>query len=152
MAFTHFGPALGTMGGDKMNIELTDKEFRRLLDMVYIGNWILNSTREGDRLTDYDRLESKLFAQSLLHNMPGLCELSGGVPVPSQAFTYGGIHEAISNYEDAVFFDILAEELALRDMCYEQIPEDDIDELNGRIEEYIEEFDENGIDNIVLEK
>ena len=29
-----------------MNIELTDKEFRRLLDLVYIGNWILNSTRE----------------------------------------------------------------------------------------------------------
>ena len=26
-----------------MNIELTDKEFRRLLDLVYIGNWILNS-------------------------------------------------------------------------------------------------------------
>jgi len=28
-----------------VNIELTDKEFRRLLDMVYIGNWILNSAR-----------------------------------------------------------------------------------------------------------
>ena len=25
-----------------MHIELTKKEFRRLLDMVYIGNWILN--------------------------------------------------------------------------------------------------------------
>ena len=32
-----------------MNIELSDKEFRRLLDMVYIGNWILNSTRGEDR-------------------------------------------------------------------------------------------------------
>ena len=28
-----------------MNIELTAKEFRRLLDLVYIGNWVLNSTR-----------------------------------------------------------------------------------------------------------
>ena len=35
-----------------MNIELTDKEFRRLLDLVYIGNWILNSTRGDDRITD----------------------------------------------------------------------------------------------------
>ena len=26
-----------------LTIELTAKEFRRLLDMVYIGNWILNS-------------------------------------------------------------------------------------------------------------
>ena len=30
-----------------MQIELTEKEFRRLLDLVYIGNWILNSTRGG---------------------------------------------------------------------------------------------------------
>ena len=26
-----------------MQIDLSKKEFRRLLDMVYIGNWILNS-------------------------------------------------------------------------------------------------------------
>ena len=28
-----------------MNIELSEKEFRRLLDLVYVGNWILNSAR-----------------------------------------------------------------------------------------------------------
>ena len=28
-----------------MKIELTEKQFRRLLDLVYIGNWVLNSTR-----------------------------------------------------------------------------------------------------------
>ena len=33
-----------------MNIELTAKEFRRLLDLVYIGNWVLNSTRGDDRI------------------------------------------------------------------------------------------------------
>ena len=27
-----------------MQIELSNKEFRRLLDLVYIGNWVLNST------------------------------------------------------------------------------------------------------------
>ena len=32
-----------------MQIELSKKEFRRLLDMVYIGNWILNSTRGNER-------------------------------------------------------------------------------------------------------
>ena len=45
-----------------MQIDLSKKEFRRLLDMVYIGNWILNSTRGDDRFADYDDLESKLFA------------------------------------------------------------------------------------------
>ena len=37
-----------------MQLELTEKEFRRLLDMVYIGNWILNSCRDDDRFEDYD--------------------------------------------------------------------------------------------------
>ena len=32
-----------------MNIELTEQQFRYLLDLVYIGNWVLNSTRENDR-------------------------------------------------------------------------------------------------------
>ena len=43
-----------------MNIELTAKEFRRLLDLVYIGNWVLNSTRGDDRFADYDDLEQDL--------------------------------------------------------------------------------------------
>ena len=45
-----------------MQLELTEKEFRRLLDMVYIGNWILNSCRDDDRFEDYDNLEEKLFS------------------------------------------------------------------------------------------
>ena len=30
-----------------MQIELSNKEFRRLLDLVYMGNWVLNSTPVG---------------------------------------------------------------------------------------------------------
>ena len=33
-----------------MEIKLTEKQFRRLLDLVYIGNWVLNSTRGDDRI------------------------------------------------------------------------------------------------------
>ena len=46
-----------------MKIELTGKEFRRLLDMVYIGHWILNSSRGSDRIADYDQVESRLFGR-----------------------------------------------------------------------------------------
>ena len=27
-----------------MKIDLTEKQFRRLLDLVYVGNWVMNST------------------------------------------------------------------------------------------------------------
>ena len=95
-----------------MQLELTEKEFRRLLDMVYIGNWILNSCRDDDRFEDY---------------------------------------EAMADYEDAVFYDILAEELARRDMSAEQISQDDAEELNARMEEYFAEFEKHGIENVKVE-
>jgi len=133
-----------------MNIELTDKEFRRLLDMAYIGNWILNSTRGNDRITDYDEVESKLFAQCAKNGMHALYEIKGGEILPSRAFTEGGIHEAIMDYEDTVFYEILAEELARRDMNFEPISQENFDELANRIDEYIEEFEQNGVENISL--
>lgn len=134
-----------------MKIELTNKEFRRLLDLVYIGNWVLNSSRGDDRIQDYDAVESKLFQLCRGTGMDSLCELWRGIPVPSQAFCDGGIQEAIMDYEDSVFFDILAEELARRDMGYPDITQENYDELVSRIESYLTEFDSNGADRLVLE-
>ena len=91
-----------------MQLELSKKEFRRLLDLVYIGNWILNSTRGDDRIADYDQVESKLFALCRENGMPSLVERWNGEDVPSRAFSDGGIHEAIADYEDTVFYEILA--------------------------------------------
>jgi hypothetical protein len=135
-----------------MNIELTEKEFRRLLDMVYIGNWILNSTRGTDRFEDYDDVESIIFSNCAKAGMKSLFEVRDGRVVPSTAFENGGIHEAIADYEDTVFFEILAEELARRDMDFEPIGPENFTELTTRIDEYIEEFEQNGMDNISLDK
>lgn len=78
-----------------MKLELTTKQFRRLLDMAYIGNWILNSTRGDDRFKDYDDVESLLFAKAREEGMGVLAEDWQGEVVPSRAFAEGGIHEAI---------------------------------------------------------
>ena len=70
---------------------------------------------------------------------------------PSQAYENGGIHEAIADYEDAVFFDILAEELARRDLgCLDGEPAD-LTELNARMDEYMDEFEKSGVENLVIE-
>ena len=130
-----------------MNIELTEKEFRRLLDLVYIGNWVLNSTRGEDRFADYDNLESKIFALS-----PALSEEWNGTVVPSQAYTEGGIHEAIAYYEDNVFYEILAEELSRRDMDYPEITEDNYDEIVSRMDRYMSEFQLSGVQHLTLEE
>ncbi|MBQ8579693.1 MAG: hypothetical protein IJ448_03255 [Oscillospiraceae bacterium] len=134
-----------------MQIELTKKEFRRLLDLVYIGNWVLNSTRGEDRFADYDNVESKLFGLCPENRMEALAEPWENTWVPSKAFAEGGIHEAIACYEDAVFFQILAEELSRRDMDYAEINDENYAEIVGRMERYMDEFTASGVDHLVLE-
>ena len=105
-----------------MKLELTKKQYRRLLDLAYIGNWILNSTRGSDRFEDYDKVESRLFSYCKDHGMASLTETWNGQPVPSRAFAEGGIHEAIMD-----------------------------DELIERMDEYMEEFERNGTDRLQVE-
>ena len=129
-----------------MQIDLSPKEFRLLLDLVYIGNWVLNSTRGADRFQEYDRLTSKIFAHS-----PALSQVQGGVVLPSEAYTHGGIHDAIAYYEDNIFYEILAEELSRRDMDYPEITDENYDEIVGRMDRYMSEFEVSGVDHLILE-
>ena len=133
-----------------MKLELTARQFRRLLDMVYVGNWVLNSTRGGDRIPDFDELESYLFSHCKEQGMETLSDEIQGIAVPSRAFAEGGIHEAIMDYEDAVFFQILAEELAHRDLYISGDP-GDAAELSARISTYISEFEQNGLANLLVD-
>ena len=142
-----------------MKIDLTEKQFRRLLDLVYVGNWVMNSTRGDDRiqycgggdgLCEYDDVESTVFAHCLSHGMVPLVEAYQGELIPSRAFAEGGIHEAIMAYEDTMFFEILAQELALRDMETDSPTPDNVDELRERMDTYLGEFEQHGTDNITV--
>ena len=135
-----------------MQIDLTAKEFRRLLDMVYIGNWVLNSTRGDDRFADYDDLESKLFGLCKGTGMQILVEDWNQTTIPSKAYEEGGMHEAIAYYEDNIFYQILAEELSRRDMGYADITEENYDEIIGRMNRYMSEFQASGVDRLVLDE
>ena len=134
-----------------MKIDLTEKQFRRLLDLVYVGNWVMNSTRGDDRIREYDDVESTVFANCLSHGMVPLVEAYQGELIPSRAFAEGGIHEAIMAYEDNVFFEILAQELALRDLDDPPITEENYDEVMNRMNAYLGEFEAHGTDHISVD-
>ena len=134
-----------------MNIELTEQQYRYLLDLVYVGNWVMNSARENDRIREYDQVESLIFSHAPAHGMKKLVELLDGEIIPSRAFADGGIHEAIADYEDVAFYEILAEELALRDMDGEPLTRENYTQLMDRIDAYLSEFDQHGTDNISVD-
>ena len=131
-----------------MQMELTDREFRRLLDLVYVGNWVMNSIRGDQRIPDYDQVESRCFSYCLKTGMYGLFEMRDGEVVPSVGFENGGIQDAIMDYEDAVLYSVLAEELARRDLDKLTVELGEDDELRERYEDYLEEFDCSGLDNV----
>ena len=84
--------------------------------------------------------------------MPALVEKWEGADVPSHAFSDGGIHEAIVDYEDTVFYEILAEELSRRDMDYAEITDDNYNEILGRMDQYMTEFQDSGVQHLVLDE
>lgn len=135
-----------------MQMELSTKEFRRLLDLVYIGNWILNSCRGDQRFADYDALQAKLFDLCRSNKMDALVQEVDGTAYPSRAYTEGGIHEVIACYEDTVFYEILAEELSRRDMNYPEITDENYNEIMDRMHRYMDEFQLSGVDRLVLEE
>ncbi len=134
-----------------MTLEFTNKQFRRLLDLVYIGNWILNSTRGRPALRGLRRGRKPCLRQGPGQRYARPGRGVRGEIVPSRAFAEGGIHEAIMEYENNVFFDILAEDLARRDMDDVPIDESNFAELTSRIDAYITEFEEHGTDNILVD-
>ena len=115
-----------------MNLHLTNRQFRLLLDLVYAGNWVINSIRGDDRIGEYDEVESTVFSNCRSCGLDTLVE--GAESVPSAKYVDGGIHEAILDYEDMVFYGILAEELARRDLKDKDVDGADSDLLARKIE------------------
>ncbi len=133
---------------------MSEKQFRRLLDLVYIGNWVLNSARGGDRIRVYDQVESLLFSSVCCT----ICRIwwmwfavLRCLPAPS---TKAASMRRSWHMRIRCFYEILAEELARRDMELEGIaaetPEGMVD-LNRRIDAYLDEFEAHGTDNLTVE-
>lgn len=133
-----------------MDLQLSKREFRRLLDMAYIGNWVLNSMRGQQRFADYDQVEQLLFAKAVEEGMTVLGQEYEGKTFPSRAFVEGGIHNAIAEYEGFMFFDLLAEDLTHRDMGDVEITPENYNEFLEIMDRYLEEFQEYGTDNLEI--
>ena len=61
-----------------------------------------------------------------------------------------GVGETM-DYEDTVFYEILAEELARRDLGLEDSDPEDFSELTARMDEYLAEFEKNGLNTINID-
>ena len=100
-----------------MKIELTEQQFRYLLDLVYIGNWVINSTRENDRIQEYDQVESLVFSHCLHHKMSKLVELYRGELIPCENNMEGNVRHKQAGKEIEQLLKDLRNNLSEEDMA-----------------------------------
>jgi hypothetical protein len=147
-----------------MKIEITKEEYRNLLDLLYIADWVLIAHKTGDdpRTKPYDDIIQKLYSRA---REAGYERLIGHDPQTRDHFTTREFEEAskalvfIDEFVDDSFWDELIIRLAERDAAqqaggYEQLgllSAEDQHALRAPIEEkYSEELNSHGIDHLVL--
>jgi hypothetical protein len=148
-----------------VNINLTEDEYRTLLEVLQVADWVLNANKVDDdpRTREYRALEQKVFSSA---NEAGCGDLIEYVPeeelfLPTQQFDEESpVMEFIEEYDDGVFWDQLAERLAYRDLVeaegekkLERMPEDErFDRIEDLSETYLEEFYKRGLERLRFEE
>lgn len=146
-----------------MNIDFTKEEFRALLDMVTLGDWVITShdTQKDPAKEIYAAVLQKVFSRAeefgygdLVVFDPELQEF-----FETRDYEESEKEEFIDEYDSNTFWDQLISRLAERDVVREQgleramsmSPEDRLRELHKHEMKYSDEFEAHGIERIRLD-
>lgn len=132
-----------------MNIELTKDQFRNLLEMAYLGEWMVNANREGeDAVGKYSKLLEYLFSKCAEFGCADMCRTEDGEIFPSEKFEKTGVMDYIDDYGEDTLASTLAEYLASRGLPPSLEGDDRMDYIEEKFDTYMKEFDENGFENV----
>jgi hypothetical protein len=148
-----------------MKIDITKKEYRALLDIFYIADWVLHSykTEEGPETEEYRNLEQKFFSFAQEMGFANLVEYDSEMKeyFPTREYDETNVvMEAIVEYDNESFWEELMERLAMRDLILkegkEKVMAMDDDKRLAKMEElrekYAAEFERHGISRIIIKK
>jgi len=148
-----------------MKIDITKEEYRLLLDILSISDWVMNATRvEADSETaPYAALMQKFLSHAKAFGFDNFVEYDD----QDKNYFFTAEFEAaesdaglIDEFEDFCFWEQLCDRLAERDLInekgveavHEMSPWDRIAEEEGYIAKYEDEFAKNGIANLVISR
>jgi hypothetical protein len=150
-----------------MNIEISTKEYRDLLDILHIADVVMSGhRREEDMRTERHRaLIQKLYALVRGEGLDQLISYNESMNkyVPTSDFEQSTlVHTVIDEFGDHLFWDELINRLSIRDAVQiaggidrlNAMSDSDRQHLEGPIRQrYIEEFAMNGVANLeVIER
>ena len=146
-----------------MKINFTNKEYRLLLDMVEIAEWVLNAhkTASSDEIKKYSDLYQKILSYAKDMGFENLIIYDKNLDgyFATSEYEESEHMRYIEEFEDDVFWDALPHRLAVRDLVKE-VGEKKYEEMEfveratklvGLESIYYKELEENGIDNLRFE-
>lgn len=155
------------MSENKQKIEFTKKQFKTLLKLVYLGNWIANAQRDGSvenpHKEEYEKLENYIFSfakQFGLDEWVNDEDAADGKFFPTRFFEEEtDVQELIEEYDKETFWDELIHLLGDRDFyrhySREEIRKMTQDERFNKLYEFIDrwadEMAEYGIERLKID-
>lgn len=144
-----------------MRIEFTKDQLKQLLQLSYLGNWLANAHRTGEkddpRVGKFDKLLSVLLSYAPDAGVPQWVDEKGRTPKPAQTLEDNAeIVQLIEEYDDDAFWEELSLRLAHRDferlygICPDEVTLDaEMEEVLHELEErYEREFEAHGLDRL----
>lgn len=149
-----------------MQIDFTKVEYRDLLDMIYIADWVLNAHKMADdpRTKRYGKLEQKIlsYAKEMGFEHLVMYEPKFEKYYPTSTFEdLSSAYNFIKEYDNDTFWEELMDRLAERDLIEQEgglsnvlrLSVEERLEKQWRLEEkYAVEFEENGLDNVRIDQ
>ena len=146
-----------------MKIEISKGEYKILLHVLEMADWILTShkSKDEERHKPYRKFEQKIFSLADVMGYGSLIEYSKDfheyMPTRKYEDTCSAM-EFIEEFENESFWDELIDRLGERDAIREVgtegfkalKPIDRITKVDDHKDNYIDEFEKNGLDRIVI--
>lgn len=140
-----------------MKIELTDKEFRLLMDIVYAGEHVINANRE-EPIRKYQEIVQLIYSKAGEFGCGELVEYikEDKIYYETRKFEDSVLEKYIEEYDKTTMYENLSFELAKRDYLNE-VDDKNKDSEEERIsfildlqDEYLQEFEDSGVNNLYI--
>lgn len=142
-----------------MKIELNKKQYRELIELMFLGNWVANASRtgaEGDEMLEhYEEIFDYILSHAKSFEADDVVIQEGKRFYTTMDFDEC-IMPLVEDYDDYTFWEQLSLKLAERDLLRELGPISFKEEHRERMydieEKYEIEFEKNGLKNLILAK
>src|SRR5580704_9245136 len=139
-----------------MNLKFDAKQYRKLLELAYLGEWMINAHHDTDAADDEA-------TAAMQHLMSQVADPDIGRDAETGEFFMNTewaerLYDTyILDYDDHVFWDELAERLATRDLARDRgispddiVRDDELPDLRPLEDRYRSELEERGIDRLEI--